>query len=152
MGRLMVASALGMTLCAAAWAGERADVQVRISPVGKVAVSGQAATAAAPAAATKPAVKPTAPAAAPAPAAPAGGGAALYAAKGCAGCHGADGKKPVMPIYPKLGGQSAAYLLAQMKDIKGGARHNGQTAAMKGVIASVADADMQSIADWLSGQ
>ena len=57
-----------------------------------------------------------------------------------------------MPIYPKLGGQNAAYAVNQMKDIKSGARNNGQTAAMKAIIAQVSDEEMQAIADWLAGQ
>ncbi|WP_305790612.1 c-type cytochrome [Candidatus Endoriftia persephone] len=152
MGRLVMAGALGVTLCASAWAEERADVRVRISPVGKVAVEGQAAPAApAPAAAAAPKPAANAAPAAAAPAAAGSAGAALYAAKGCAGCHGADAKKTVMPVYPTLAGQSVAYLVAQMKDIKTGARHNGQAAVMKGVIAGVSDAEMQTIAEWLSG-
>ncbi len=144
------------------------DVLSRIKPVGQVNVAGQAdkteaASAkahAAPAAkataqATPPAKSAAAPktAAAPRPAAaPAGGGnkgAALFAAKGCAGCHGADAKTKT-PNFPKLAGQSAVYLLNQMKDIKSGARHNGQTAMMKPIIAGVSDAEMKAIADWLA--
>ena len=33
-------------------------------------------------------------------------GAALYTAKGCGACHGADAKTPIMPLYPKIAGQS----------------------------------------------
>jgi len=77
-------------------------------------------------------------------------GKALYTAKGCAGCHGADGKTTVMPVYPKIAGQSATYLLNQMKDIKSGTRANGQTAVMKGVIAGVSEEEMKAIAEWLA--
>lgn len=79
-------------------------------------------------------------------------GAALYASKGCAACHGADGKTPIMPIYPKLAGQNAQYALNQMKDIKSGARNNGQTAAMKGIVMSVSEEELQAIAEWLAAQ
>ena len=79
------------------------------------------------------------------------GGADLYAAKGCAGCHGVDAQTPIPgQPYPKLAGQNADYALAQMKDIKSGARANGQSAAMKGVVTAVSDAEMKEIADWLS--
>ncbi len=78
-------------------------------------------------------------------------GAALFQAKGCAGCHGAGGNAPVMPVYPKLAGQNEQYLLQQMKDIKSGARSNGQAAVMKGVIANVSDAEMAEIAKYLAG-
>ncbi|PLX61323.1 c-type cytochrome [Sedimenticola selenatireducens] len=79
-------------------------------------------------------------------------GAALYASKGCAACHGADGKTPIMPVYPKLAGQNAQYALNQMKDIKSGARNNGQTAAMKGIVMSVSEEELQAIAEWLAAQ
>lgn len=77
-------------------------------------------------------------------------GAALFVQKTCVACHGKDAKTPIMPIYPKLAGQKAEYALAQMKDIKSGARNNGQTAAMKGVMHLVSEEEMQAIATWLS--
>ncbi|TVO58666.1 MULTISPECIES: c-type cytochrome [Denitromonas] len=77
-------------------------------------------------------------------------GAALYASKTCAACHGADGKKTLMPNYPKIAGQNAAYLEAQMADIKSGKRNNGQTAAMKGVMHLVDDAQIKVLADYIS--
>lgn len=79
-------------------------------------------------------------------------GAKLYAEKTCNACHGAKADKPLMPNYPKLAGQNAAYAEQQMKDIKSGARNNGQTAAMKGVMHLVNDEEIKAIADWLSKQ
>ena len=79
-------------------------------------------------------------------------GAALYKSKACFSCHGADANTPIMPMYPKLGGQNATYAYNQMKDIKSGARANGQTAAMKGIIMGVSDEEMKAIADWLASQ
>ncbi|MCP4995008.1 MAG: cytochrome c [Gammaproteobacteria bacterium] len=78
-------------------------------------------------------------------------GAALYQAKGCAGCHGPDAKSPIMPIYPKIAGQSADYAFNQMKDIKTGARTNGQSMVMKGIVAGVSEAELKELATWLSG-
>lgn len=77
-------------------------------------------------------------------------GAALFKSKTCFSCHGQDAKTPIMPMYPKLAGQSADYALNQMKDIKSGARNNGQTAAMKGIMAMVSEDEMKAIAEWLS--
>jgi cytochrome c len=77
-------------------------------------------------------------------------GAALYKDKTCNACHGPAGNKPLMPNYPKIAGQNAAYMEAQMKDIKSGARNNGQTAAMKGVMHLVNDEEIKAIADYLS--
>jgi cytochrome c len=78
-------------------------------------------------------------------------GAKLYQEKTCWSCHGKDAKTPIknMP-YPKLAGQNAAYAEAQMKDIKSGARNNGQTAAMKGVMGLVNDEEIKALATYLS--
>ncbi len=77
-------------------------------------------------------------------------GAALYKSKTCWSCHGKDANTPMLPIYPKLAGQNADYAFTQMKDIKSGARANGQSAAMKGVMGLVNEAEMREIADWIS--
>jgi len=77
-------------------------------------------------------------------------GASLYKTKTCSACHGKDAKTPLMPDYPKIAGQSSAYTLQQMKDIKSGARNNGQTASMKGVMHLVTDEEMQVLADYLA--
>lgn len=77
-------------------------------------------------------------------------GAALYKSKTCVACHGKDGKTPIMPNYPKIAGQNEAYVLQQMKDIKSGARSNGQSAAMKGVMHLVSDEEMQALAKYVA--
>jgi cytochrome c len=83
-------------------------------------------------------------------------GAALYAEKTCIACHGKEGKKPLIASYPKLAGQNAAYLAQQMMDIRNGARTNGSSAAMKGVMVNaegdqlVSDADIKDLAAYLS--
>lgn len=92
-----------------------------------------------------------------APAAPAyagdGGpldGSKLFTTKTCVACHGKDAKTPILPNYPRLAGQSAAYAEQQMKDIKSGARSNGQTAAMKGIMPLVNDDEIHALAEYLS--
>jgi len=77
-------------------------------------------------------------------------GEALYTQKMCQTCHGAEGKAPIMGAYPKINGQNKDYLVAQMKDIKSGARSNGMTAAMKAMVATVTDEEFEAIADYLS--
>ena len=76
-------------------------------------------------------------------------GAKLYQEKTCWSCHGKDAKKTLTPAYPRLAGQNAAYAEAQMKDIKSGARNNGQTAAMKAIMHLVSDEEMRTIANWI---
>ncbi len=77
-------------------------------------------------------------------------GAKLYAEKTCIACHGKDGKKTLMPDYPKIAGQNKAYIEKQMNDIKSGARANGNSAAMKGVMVIVSDAEIKELADFVS--
>lgn len=87
-------------------------------------------------------------------AAPAAGatlpGAELYMQRTCVACHGKDAKTPILPDYPKLAGQNAAYLLRQMQDIKSGARANGNTAAMRGVMHLTNDDELKVLSEWLA--
>jgi cytochrome c len=80
-------------------------------------------------------------------------GLKLYTAKQCHTCHGADANSPIMPAYPKLGGQNAEYLLAQIKDIHSGARANGQSASMKALTTAMnlSEEEMKTISDWIAG-
>jgi cytochrome c len=77
-------------------------------------------------------------------------GAALYKSKTCFTCHGKDGKTPIMPGYPNIAGQNRDYVLQQMIDIKSGARSNGQSAAMKGVMGLVSEEEMAALADYIA--
>jgi len=137
---LTIASTLALLVSSQVMAESRPEVVERIKPVGMVTVEGGATPAA-------PAAAPSEPAQAAAPADPA---AAVYVAKGCPACHGAEGKTPIMPSYPKVSSLSAKYIVNQLKDIKSGARDNGQSAAMKGIMAAVTEEDMVQIADYLS--
>ncbi|BDS07820.1 hypothetical protein NT6N_28600 [Oceaniferula spumae] len=78
-------------------------------------------------------------------------GKELYKAKNCATCHGPDGNTPLAPMYPKLGGKDAAYLLKQMQDIKSGARNTPLSPMMKPFITQVTDEEMKDIAAWIAG-
>lgn len=78
-------------------------------------------------------------------------GAALYMSKTCVACHGKDAKTPIMPTYPKIAGQNKEYAIQQMKDIKSGARSNGMTAAMKGVMHLVTDEEIEALAAYVAG-
>ena len=77
-------------------------------------------------------------------------GAKLYEDKTCVACHGKKGDKPLMPDYPKIAGQNAKYIERQMLDIKSGARANGNSAAMKGVMEIVSEADIKELAKFVS--
>ena len=77
-------------------------------------------------------------------------GAKLFVEKTCTACHGKDAKTPLMPDYPKIAGQNKAYAAKQMADIKSGARANGNSAAMKGVMVLVSDAEIKDLAEYIS--
>jgi len=77
-------------------------------------------------------------------------GEKLYQTKTCSTCHGKDGRTPIMPMYPKIAGQNQAYTLQQLKDIKSGARSNGQSAAMKGVMHLVSDDELQALSEYIA--
>ncbi|SFV66896.1 Cytochrome c4 [hydrothermal vent metagenome] len=52
----------------------------------------------------------------------------------CASCHGPEGLKPIMPLYPKLGGQNSAYLVKQIKAFQDGSRVDPTMSAMAKMI------------------
>ena len=66
----------------------------------------------------------------------------------CAACHGADGNSPVA-MYPKLAGQSADYLIKQLKEFKAGTREN---AVMGPMAAALSEQDMLEIASYYAAQ
>jgi cytochrome c553 len=71
----------------------------------------------------------------------------------CVACHGADGNS-VMPDNPKLAGQIPEYLLKQLHDFKaeGGKPARRQNPVMAGMVATLSDADMRSLAAWFGSQ
>lgn len=77
-------------------------------------------------------------------------GKALYASNACGSCHGPTGNEPIMPTYPKISGQNKEYLIRQLNDIKSGARDNGASIAMRGLVANLDDDAIVAIAEYLS--
>ncbi|MFT7472719.1 MAG: cytochrome c553 [Kiritimatiellia bacterium] len=66
----------------------------------------------------------------------------------CGSCHGVDGNSP-LAMNPKLAGQSARYMVKQLRDFKSGARAG---AIMASMVLSLSDQDMEDIAAWYSSQ
>jgi cytochrome c553 len=66
----------------------------------------------------------------------------------CLACHGADGNGPV-PMFPRLAGQSAEYLLKQMQDFK---KNRRQNEVMAPNVANLSDDDMGNLAVFFAGQ
>ncbi|EXJ15931.1 c-type cytochrome [Imhoffiella purpurea] len=79
-------------------------------------------------------------------------GAELYRTRLCDTCHGERPDAPVLPIYPKLAGQTATYLLQQMKDIRDGRRTNGLSVAMRTAVGPLPDAELEILAEWLANE
>jgi cytochrome c553 len=68
----------------------------------------------------------------------------------CASCHGATGAG--MPAqFPRLGGQHADYVLAQLKAFSVGERANDNAKVMRMIAAKMSEADMVAVADYLQG-
>lgn len=80
-------------------------------------------------------------------------GKTLFTQKGCPACHGADAATPLAPNYPKLKGQNAAYIEAQIKAFKSTDsntwRKGGLSALMAPMAATLNDQEAHTIAQWL---
>ena len=72
---------------------------------------------------------------------------------GCVNCHGPDGKgkAPNNPQAPVIGGQHKDYLIKQLTDFKNGARTNDTTEMMPTVAGFMSDAEIEEVADYISG-
>ena len=78
-------------------------------------------------------------------------GAALY--KKCAGCHGAHGEKKALGKSEVIKGWPKEKTVEALKGYKAGTRNvHGMGALMKGQVASLSDADIEAIADYISKQ
>ena len=76
-------------------------------------------------------------------------GKTLFTQKGCPACHGADAATPLAPNYPKLKGQNAEYIKAQIAAFKSGERKGGLSALMAPMAATLNDQEANTIAQWL---
>ena len=78
-------------------------------------------------------------------------GEKLYKSKGCVSCHGVEGIEPIMATYPKLGGQSAPYLVAKLKSYKAGEIKGAAAALMTPMAAMLSEDEMDAVAAYLEG-
>jgi cytochrome c553 len=78
------------------------------------------------------------------------GGNAASGVPACAGCHGLAGAG--MPAqYPRIAGQYADYLAAQLKAFKEGGRANDPNGMMRGVAARLTDREIRAVAEYAAG-
>lgn len=78
------------------------------------------------------------------------GGNAATGVPACAACHGPAGAG--MPSqYPRLGGQHADYVLAQLKAFRSGDRANDAGKVMRTIANKMSDQEMQAVANYVAG-
>lgn len=68
----------------------------------------------------------------------------------CASCHGPQGKG--IPVqFPRLAGQHADYIYAQLNAFRVGARANDGAKMMRSIAAKMTDADMKAVSAYIQG-
>lgn len=72
----------------------------------------------------------------------------------CVNCHGTNGKglEPNPSMIPVIGGQNMDYLRRQLVNFKDGYRSNSPNGVMNGMTRSLTDAEIGSLAEYISGQ
>ena len=78
------------------------------------------------------------------------GGNASNGVPACAGCHGPDGAG-IPSQFPRLGGQFAEYVEAQLKLFRAGGRANDPSGMMRGVAARMSDQEIRAVAEYAAG-
>lgn len=78
------------------------------------------------------------------------GGIAASNVPACAGCHGPAGAG-IPAQYPRLAGQFAEYVAAQLKGFKDGARSNDANGVMRGVAARMTEREIAAVAQYAAG-
>lgn len=76
------------------------------------------------------------------------GGIADRQIPACAGCHSPNGAG-IAAQYPRLGGQHAEYVTAQLTAFRDGARAN--STQMSQVVAKMNDREIKAVADYIAG-
>ena len=76
-------------------------------------------------------------------------GAAAYAK--CVGCHGANGEKAALGKSAVITGQDAAKTVEQLNGYKAGTLNvHGMGGLMKGQVASMDEASIKAVADYIA--
>ena len=68
----------------------------------------------------------------------------------CSACHSPDGAG-IPPQYPRVSGQHAEYTAAQLRAFRAGARNNDLNAMMRMVAARLSEAEIEALAEYISG-
>ena len=78
------------------------------------------------------------------------GGNAASGVPACAGCHGPDGAG-IPSQFPRLSGQFAEYVEAQLKLFRASGRANDPNGMMRGVAARMSDQEIKAVAEYAAG-
>jgi cytochrome c553 len=78
------------------------------------------------------------------------GGIAATGVPACAGCHGPGGAG-IPAQYPRLSGQFAEYIAAQLKLFRDGGRSNDPNGMMRGVAARMTEREIRAVAEYAAG-
>ena len=69
----------------------------------------------------------------------------------CTGCHSPRGLGNAPAGYPRLGGQHADYIEAQLKAFRAGNRVNDSNAIMREIAKNMSDAEVVAVANFIAG-
>lgn len=78
------------------------------------------------------------------------GGIAATGVPACAGCHGPDGSG-IPAQFPRLAGQHADYIMAQLMTFRTGERANDAAKMMRTIAVRMTDQEMKEVAQYISG-
>jgi cytochrome c553 len=78
------------------------------------------------------------------------GGDAVHGIPACAGCHGPAGAG-IPAQFPRLAGQYAEYIAAQLTAFREGKRTNDVNGVMRGVTAHMNDGQIRAVAEYAAG-
>lgn len=78
------------------------------------------------------------------------GGNASTSVAACAGCHSPNGAG-IPAQYPRLAGQHADYIAAQLKAFRAGDRANDPNGMMRAAAAKLTDREIAALAEYIAG-
>jgi cytochrome c553 len=78
------------------------------------------------------------------------GGILSKSVAACAACHSPDGAG-IPAQFPRLAGQHAEYVEAQLKAFRSGERGNDPNRVMRAVAAKLSDGEIKAVAEYISG-
>lgn len=67
----------------------------------------------------------------------------------CSGCHGPKGSGNAPAMFPRVGGQYAAYIDKTLHDFKAGERANDMNAMMRAVAQKLTDEDISALSEYI---